>query len=112
MGTFFSAQRMNWPKYYGAWPDSGACQHPIAAEAFNPRAFREGSQGFLATQMQLAVDVTNMVQANDIAPLRVQWHLTDRNAKPLAIVRTTSEVVRRQSDGRWLDNIDRSYGCD
>lgn len=36
-GDLFSAQRMNWPKYYGVWPDHTASERRIAAEAFNAR---------------------------------------------------------------------------
>lgn len=84
---------------------------PSGQDVSGHAAIREGSQGFLATQMQVAVDVTNMVQANDIALLRVQWQLTDSDAKPLAIGGTTGEVVRRQFDRRWRYTIVRSYGC-
>jgi uncharacterized protein (TIGR02246 family) len=77
-------------------------------------AIREALQGFLALQGQLTVETTYVVQAGDIALLRAQWHLTgtDPEGQPLAMGGKTTEVVRQQSDGRWLYIIDHPYGAD
>lgn len=75
-------------------------------------AVREAFQGFLALQAQVTVEITYMVQADDIALLRVRWHLTGSDGQPLPIGGNTSEVVRQQADGRWLYIIDHPYGCD
>lgn len=73
---------------------------PSGQDVSGHEAIREGPQGFLATQVQVAVDVTNKVQARDTAHLRVQWQFADNDAKPLAIGGTTGEVVRRRFDRR------------
>ena len=77
-------------------------------------AIREALQGFLALQGYLTVETTYVVQAGDIALLRAQWHLTGTSpdGQPLAMGGKTTEVVRRQSDGRWLYIIDHPYGAD
>ncbi len=52
-------------------------------------------------------------QNEDIALLRARFSLKTKksNGEPLEITGHTSEIVRRQKDGRWLYIIDHPFGA-
>ena len=52
-------------------------------------------------------------QNEDIALLRARFTLKTKkpNGEPLEITGQTSEIVRRQKDGRWLYIVDHPFGA-
>ena len=71
-------------------------------------------QGFLDTKGQISFKVRHAVQNGDIALLSNEYTLqgTDPEGKPFTMTGKTSEVLRRQSDGRWLFIIDHPSGAE
>ncbi len=76
-------------------------------------AIREGLQGFIALKGTLTMQVRHAVRSGDLALLSNEWTLNtvDGDGKPMKLSGKTSEVVRRQADGRWLFVIDHPYGA-
>jgi len=77
-------------------------------------AIRDGLQAFLDTGGQIAFRTRHAVQHDDIALLSNEYTLqgTDADGKPFTLSGQTSEVLRRQADGRWLYIIDHPAGAD
>ena len=75
-------------------------------------AIRQALAGFLALKAKFEIHSTDILQAEDIALIYSSWSLRGRNAdgSALAMTGTTSDVVRRQSDGSWLFAIDNPDG--
>ena len=71
-------------------------------------------QGFLDTKGQISFKVRHAVQNGDIALLSNEYTLqgTDPEGKPFTMSGKTSEVLRRQPDGRWLFIIDHPSGAE
>ncbi|MEQ8232259.1 MAG: SgcJ/EcaC family oxidoreductase [Gammaproteobacteria bacterium] len=76
-------------------------------------AIREALQGFLDTGGRIAFKTRHAVQQGDIALLSNEYTLegTDADGKPFTLTGKTSEVLRRQPDGRWLYIIDHPTGA-
>lgn len=76
-------------------------------------ALRVELQGFVDTKGQISFKVRHAVQHGDIALLSNEYTLegTDADGKPFTMSGKTSEVVRRQADGRWLFIIDHPSGA-
>ena len=75
-------------------------------------SIRGALQGFLDTGGQISFRTRHAVQHGDIALLGNEYTLQGIDAKgePFTISGKTSEVLRRQSDGRWLYVIDHPAG--
>jgi uncharacterized protein (TIGR02246 family) len=73
---------------------------------------REGLQGFLALGGQFTLETRYAARTGDVALLSARWRLsgTGADGKPLDMGGQTTEVVRRQPDGRWLYIIDHPWG--
>ena len=71
-------------------------------------------QGFLDTKGQISFKVRHAVQNGDIALFSNEYTLkgTDAEGKPFTMTGKTSEVLRRQPDGRWLFMIDHPSGAE
>ena len=76
-------------------------------------AIREALKGFLGLKPTLTAEKTALVVAGDIALSTVKWTLagTGPDGAPVRMEGTTSDVLRRQSDGRWLFVIDNPWGA-
>ena len=70
-------------------------------------------QGFFDTKGEMSFKVRHAVQHGDIALLSNEYTLqgTDAEGKPFTMSGKTSEVLRRQPDGRWLYIIDHPAGA-
>ena len=82
----------------------------------NPRvqgqaAIRAAMLGFLERKDHMELALDKVFQADDIAILFSSWTLTDPDGKALETSGQTSDVVRRQADGRWLFVIDIPQGA-
>jgi uncharacterized protein (TIGR02246 family) len=67
-------------------------------------AIREALSWFLAIKPTLTLEKKSLVTAGDIALLIVQAMLHGKgpDGSPVRIEHTSSDVLRRQTDGRWL----------
>jgi uncharacterized protein (TIGR02246 family) len=77
-------------------------------------ALRAVLQGFIDTRGRISFKVRHAVQHGDIALLSNEYTLEGKDAegKPFTLTGKTSEVVRRQPDGRWLFIIDHPSGAE
>jgi len=73
---------------------------------------REALAGFLALGGTMELTTRYAARAGDLALLSNAWHLhgTAADGKPLDLRGQTTEIVRRQADGRWLYVIDHPWG--
>lgn len=76
-------------------------------------SIREALQEFLDTGGQISFRTRHAVQYGDIALLGNEYTLqgTDADGEAFTISGKTSEVLRRQADGRWLYLIDHPAGA-
>ena len=76
-------------------------------------AIAEQLNGFLSLGGQMAAENVYAYVQGDTALLRGHWKLTAKNedGSPLEIEGHTSEVVKKQADGRWLYIIDHPFGA-
>lgn len=76
-------------------------------------AIREALNGFLAMKPTLIPEKKTLVTAGDIALSVVRWTLdgTGPDGAPVRMGGVTSDVLRRQADGRWLFVIDNPWGA-
>ena len=76
-------------------------------------AIREALNGFLAMKPTLTPEKKTLVAADDIALSVVRWTLngTGPDGAPVRMDGVTSDVLRRQADGRWLFVIDNPWGA-
>jgi uncharacterized protein (TIGR02246 family) len=76
-------------------------------------AIKEALAGFLAMEGKFQMSPGKVVVADDVAILFSDWSLDaiDQNGNPIRLSGQTSDVVRRQSDGRWLFAIDCPFGA-
>jgi uncharacterized protein (TIGR02246 family) len=76
-------------------------------------AIREALSGFLAMKGTLTPEKKALVAAGDIALSVVKWTLkgTGPDRAPVRMEGTTSDVLRKQADGRWLFVIDNPWGA-
>jgi ketosteroid isomerase-like protein len=75
---------------------------------------REAISGFLAINPKLTVNAERTVLAGDTALVIGNWTLMgrDENGHDIDIAGRYADVVRRQSDGRWLYVIDNPNDSD
>lgn len=76
-------------------------------------AIREALNGFLAMKPTLIPEKKTLVAADDIALSVVRWTLngTGPDGAPARMDGVTSDVLRRQADGKWLFVIDNPWGA-
>src|SRR5215212_9353274 len=77
-------------------------------------AIREALSGFLALKPKFELEFKKAFQAGDIALLFSEWTLSATNPDGNAVEMEgrTSDVARRQPDGRWLVVIDNPSGSE
>ncbi len=77
-------------------------------------AIRANLQAFMGLGGTMTSENIYAYQSGDIALLRAKWRLTtiDREGKPLELEGHTTEIVRCQSDGRWLYLVDHPFGAE
>ena len=77
-------------------------------------AIREALKNFLALGARITIEAEYVLESKDTALLRGRWQLTGKSpdGQPLDMHGSSSEVVRRQSDGGWVYVIDHPYGAD
>ena len=86
---------------------------PDAPEAVSGHvAIRQVLDGFLALNGKMENTIVRVVEQQGIAILYSRWTVsgTRPDGTPVTVGGTTSDVVRRQSDGSWLFAIDNPLG--
>jgi len=75
-------------------------------------AIREVLGGFLALKGKMENTIVQVLEQQGIAILYSRWTVsgTGPDGTPVTVGGTTSDVVRRQSDGSWLFAIDNPLG--
>ena len=75
-------------------------------------AIREALTGFLGLKGTFALTFQTALQSGDTALIFSRWTLSGGQSPdgPVSLAGQTSDVVRRQADGRWLIMIDNPYG--
>ena len=75
-------------------------------------AIRAVLDGILALKGKMENTIVRVIERQDIAILYSRWTVsgTGPDGAPVTLGGTTSDVVRRQSDGRWLFAIDNPLG--
>jgi len=75
-------------------------------------AIREALGAFLAMKPTLKPESQAWVLAGDLALGCMRWTLkgTGPDGKPVVMNGTSSDIVRRQPDGRWLIALDNPWG--
>jgi len=75
-------------------------------------AVREALNAFLAMKPTLTPQRNFTVTAGDLALSIVKWTLkgTGQDGQPIRMKGTSTDVVRKQADGRWLFVIDNPWG--
>ena len=68
--------------------------------------------GFIAMKGTLRADAQQVVEAGDIALYISRWRLdgTGPDGRPMSMAGESSDVLRRQNDGRWLIALDNPWG--
>lgn len=94
------------------YEDEAVIVNPDGSSASGKPAIREAMKGFLAVGGQMDLKTRYVARNGDLALLSNVWNLraTGPDGKPLAMTGQTTEVVRRQPDGRWLYVIDHPWG--
>jgi ketosteroid isomerase-like protein len=62
----------------------------------------------------LRSDAYQVIEAGDIALYISRWRLdgTSPDGQPVSMAGESSDVLRRQRDGRWLIALDNPWGAD
>jgi uncharacterized protein (TIGR02246 family) len=76
------------------------------------QALRSAIEGFIALKPELRGQAEQVVQAGDLALYCSKWTLagTGPDGKPIEMSGASSDVLRRQADGRWLVVVDNPWG--
>jgi uncharacterized protein (TIGR02246 family) len=74
---------------------------------------RNALAGFIALKATLRSEAQQVVEAGDLALYVGRWSLrgTDPAGKPVATGGESSDILRRQKDGRWLIALDNPWGA-
>ena len=75
-------------------------------------AIREALAGFFALGPTITGQITKVLRAGDTALVSNAWSLTGTqpDGRPISMEGVSSDVVRRQPDGRWLLVVDDPWG--
>ena len=76
-------------------------------------AIRDALAQFIMAKPKMSLSAKLVAQSGDLAVLTAKWELsmTGQDGKPAQMTGQSMEVVRRQSDGRWLFVIDLPFGA-
>ncbi len=74
---------------------------------------REALAGFVALKAILRSEEQRVLEADNVALYLGRWSLQgeDPAGRPVALSGESTDVLRRQSDGRWLIALDNPWGA-
>ena len=77
-------------------------------------AIREALAGFVSLKPNLGSQTVQLVESGDVALYCARWTLTGTapDGQKVEMGGVSSDVLRRQPDGRWLILIDNPWGTD
>ena len=77
------------------------------------QALRQALAGFIALKPILTTEMYKLIESGDIALYLSRWKLTgkDPQGKEVKMAGTSSDILRRQPDGRWLIALDNPWGA-
>src|SRR3954466_5789473 len=75
---------------------------------------RDALGGFIAMQGKLDLEVTRVLEADDLALVIGVWSFdgTGPDGQPVRLEAKNADVLRRQADGTWRFVIDTPWGTD
>jgi ketosteroid isomerase-like protein len=75
---------------------------------------REALTGFISMKGKLDLDVTRVLEVDDLALVVGVWSFdgTGRDGAPVRLAAKNADVLRRQPDGTWRFVIDNPWGTD
>jgi uncharacterized protein (TIGR02246 family) len=73
---------------------------------------KEALSGFVAMKARLRSEAQQVIQNEDVALYIGRWSLSgvDPSGKPVNMGGESTDVLRRQRDGRWLIVLDNPWG--
>ena len=73
---------------------------------------RQALAGFVAMRPTLTSEVQHVLEAGDLALYLARWSLrgTSPGGEPVVLRGESTDILRRQADGRWLIAIDDPWG--
>ena len=73
---------------------------------------REALAGFVAMRATLTSEVQQVLEADSLALYLARWSLrgTNSGGDPVVLRGESTDILRRQADGRWLIVIDDPWG--
>jgi uncharacterized protein (TIGR02246 family) len=74
----------------------------------------ESLNGFIAMNGELDIEVTRVLEADDLALVIGAWSFngTGPDGEPVQLAARNADVLRRQTDGTWRFVIDNPWGTD
>ena len=82
--------------------------------AHGPAGIAEALNGFISMQGKLDLEVTRVLEADDLALVIGVWTFngTGPDGQPVRLAARNADVLRRQTDGTWRFVIDNPWGTD
>ena len=79
-----------------------------------PAGLREALGGFISMKGTLALEVTRVLEVDDLAFVAGVWSFdgTGPDGSPVHLEARNADVLRRQADGTWRFVIDNPWGTD
>lgn len=75
---------------------------------------RRALEGFIAMKATLRSEAQQVIECGDLALYVSRWNLrgTDPGGKAMTMGGQSTDILRRQSDGRWLIALDNPWGAE